>query len=124
MMRLLQGSYADAVTLVRTCLLVARRLGPGVASGELIFAAACCAAWQGEPLRAAWLHGAGDADIAASLKNRSIIWSDAEQSLREREQSRLRDLMGDAAYADAYRAGAQLSVAEATDLALNRDAAN
>ena len=29
--------------------------------------------------------------------------------------------MGDAAYQDAYRAGAQLSVSEATDLALYRD---
>jgi predicted ATPase/class 3 adenylate cyclase len=120
LLRLIQGRYAEALPLVRTCLLMNRRLGPGVPGAELIFAAACCAAWQGEPVRAARLHGAGDADIAASLKNRSISWSDAEQSLREREQSQLRELMGDAAYEDAYRAGAQLSVAEATDLALNR----
>jgi len=120
-LRLIQGRHEEAVPLVRACLLMSRRLGPGVAAGELIFSAACCVAWQGDPVRAARLHGAGDADIAASLKIRIINWSAAEEELRRREQARLRELMGDVAYQDAYRAGAQLSVSEATDLALYRD---
>jgi hypothetical protein len=101
---------------------MSRRLGPGVGSGELAFAAACIAAWQGDDLRAARLHGAGDADIDVSLEIRTINWSDAEQGLRTREQGALRSRLGDAAYDGAYRAGARLSASEALDLALGRDA--
>jgi hypothetical protein len=124
LLRLLQDRHAEAVPLVRTCLLVKRRLGPGFPGGELIFAAACCAAWQGDYSRAASLHGAGDRDIAASLENRSISWSDREQQLREREQSRLRELLGKTVYSDAYRSGAQLTMEQALELALARDSAD
>ena len=82
LLRLIQDRYAEAATLVRGCLRTSRRLGPGVGSGELIFAAACVAAWQGDDMRAATLHGAGDADIDASLEMRTINWSDAEQGVR------------------------------------------
>jgi len=121
--RLIQGRHAEAVPLVRTCLRLKRRLGPGFAAGELIFIAACCAAWEGDLVRAARLHGAGDRDIAASLENRSINWPDVEQQLREREQAGLRELLGAAAYRDAYESGAQLSAEEALDLALARESA-
>jgi hypothetical protein len=123
-LRLIQGRHAEAVALVRTCLLVKRRLGPGFPGGELIFAAACCAAWQGDYSRAASLHGAGDKDIAAGLENRSINWPDAEQQLREREQGKLKELLGATAYWDAYSSGAQLSPEQALDLALARDSAS
>lgn len=123
LVRLIQGRFAEAVPLVRTCLLTGRRLGPGVPGGELLFAAACCAAWQGDSERAARLHGAGDADIAASLKIRTINWSASEDELRAREQRRLRELMGEAAYEAAYRSGAQLSAHAAVDLALGRNRA-
>jgi hypothetical protein len=122
LLRLIQGRYSEAASLVRNCLLTSRRLGPGVASGELIFAAACVATWQGDDLRAARLTGAGDADIDASLAIRTINWSDAEQSLREREQGRLRERLGDAAYEEAYRSGAELTASQALNLALGRDA--
>ena len=89
LLRLIQRRYAEAAPLVRSAMLLSRRLGPGVPSGELIFAAACCAGWQGDYLRAARLHGAGDADIKASLELRTIKWSQAEQELREREQAML-----------------------------------
>jgi predicted ATPase/class 3 adenylate cyclase len=123
LLRLIQGRHAEAVSLVRTCLQVRRRLGPGVPGGDLIFAAACCAAWEGDPDRAARLHGAGDKDITASLENRSINWPDVEQQLREREQGKLQEQLGEAAYRDAYRSGAQLSPEQALDLALGRDSA-
>jgi len=123
LLRLFQRRHAEAVPLVRTCLPVRRRLGPGVPGGELIFAAACCAAWEGDPDRAARLHGAGDKDIAASLENRSINWPDVEQQLREREQGKLQEQLGEAAYWDAYRSGAQLSPERALDLALGREPA-
>ena len=122
LLRLAQGRYEEAAPLVRGCLLTSRRLGPGVGSGELIFAAACVAAWQGADLRAAALHGAGDADIEVSLEIRTINWSDAEQELRVRVQAQLRDRLGDAAYDEAYRSGAQLTASQALNLALGRDA--
>jgi len=121
--RLIQGRHPDAAPLVRTCLRLKRRLGPAFPGGELIFMAACCAAWEGDLDKAARLHGAGDNDIAASLANRSINWTDLEQQLREREQAQLRDLLGDTSYSAAYQAGAQLSPEQALDLALARDSA-
>jgi predicted ATPase len=125
LLRLIQGQYAEASPLVRTCLLVSRRLGPDVAlSSEMVFAAACCAARQGDYLRAARLFGAGDTDIKASLEIRVIKWSPAEQELREIEQGRLCQLMGHAAYKDAYESGALLPLADAIELALGRDAAS
>jgi predicted ATPase/class 3 adenylate cyclase len=123
LLRLIQGRRAEAAALVRTCLLVGRRLGPGIGGGEMVFAAACCAAWQGDYLRAARLHGAGDADISAALAMRTINWSPAEHELREREQGQLREQLGEKAYQDAYRAGAELSLSQATELALSRDSA-
>jgi hypothetical protein len=122
LLRLIQERYPEAAALLRGCLLMSRRFGPGAGSGELIFAAACIAGRQGNDLHAARLHGAGDADIDKSLEIRTINWSDAEQGVREREQTALRERLGDAAYEQAYRAGAQLSLSQALDLALGRDA--
>jgi len=121
LLRLIQGRFAEAVSLVRACLLMSRRLGSDVLAGELIFSAACCAAWQGDAALAARLHGAGDADIQSSLANRTINWSEAEQQLRESSQGQLREQLGDAAFDEAYRSGARLSFAEARDLALDPD---
>ena len=123
LLRLIQGRHAEAAPLVRNTLMLSRRLGPGVGRGEMIFAAACCAAWQGDYLRAARLHGAGDTEIKASLENRTIRWSGAEQNLHEREQNELQELLGATAYRDAYRSGAQLSSEQALDLALARNSA-
>jgi predicted ATPase/class 3 adenylate cyclase len=122
LLRLIQERYAEAAALLRGCLLMSRRFGPGAGSGELIFAAACIAGWHGDDVRAARLHGAGDADIDKSLEIRTINWSDAEQGVREQEQTALRERLGNAAYEEAYRAGAQLSLSQALDLALGRDA--
>jgi predicted ATPase/class 3 adenylate cyclase len=119
-LRLIQGRTAEAAPLVRGALLWSRRI-PGVSLGEMIFAAACVATWQGDLLRAARLFGAGDVDIDAALEIRMINWSAAEQSLRESEQGRVRELLGDAVYEAAYAEGARLPAAEARDLALGRE---
>jgi predicted ATPase/class 3 adenylate cyclase len=122
LLRLIQGRTPEAAPLVRSCLLTSRRMGPGVGVSEMVFAAACCAAAEGEDLRAARLHGAGDKDINASLELRTINWSAAEQDLREREQRLLRERLGGAVYDEAYRAGAAMTLDQATDLALGRRA--
>ena len=123
LLRLIQGRHAEAVPLVRQVLHTGRRLGPSIPVSEMIFAAACCAAFEGDYLRAATLHGAGDADIEAALAIRMINWSAAEQSLREREQQLVREKLGDEAYEEAYRAGTRLTLARATDLGLSRASA-
>ncbi|HXW86935.1 MAG TPA: adenylate/guanylate cyclase domain-containing protein [Streptosporangiaceae bacterium] len=120
LLRLIQGRTEEAAPLIRGALLFGRRMGPGVVLGEMVFAAACVAASQGELDRAARLFGAGDVDIDAGLAMRTILWSPAEQSLREREQGRVKELLGDAAYQAAYAAGARLTPAQARDLALGR----
>ena len=120
LLRLIQGRTAEAAPLVREVLLSARRMDSGIVSGEMIFASACVAAWRADPELAARLFGAGDVDIDNSLAIRTIKWSAAEQSLREREQARVRDLLGAEAYEAAYQAGARLTSAQARDLALGR----
>ncbi len=120
---LIQGKHAEAVPVVRRCLLVARRIGMRIDASEVILGAACTASFQGDYPRAARLHGAADVDILAARQLRAINWSRAEQALREDEQGQLRELMGATAYADAYHAGSMLSPAQAVELALSRDAA-
>lgn len=121
LLRLIQDRCDEAVPLIRTCLLAGRRLGPGVGFlNEMLFAAACVATWQGDYLRAARLHGAGDVDIDASLKMRTINWSHAEQALRQRDQDALRQHLGDGEFENAYQSGAALARSAAIELALAR----
>ena len=120
---LIEGKHAEAVPVVRRCLLVARRIGMRIDASEVILGAACTTAFQGDYPRAARLHGAADVDLTAAREIRAINWSRAEQDLREREQRQLREMMGAAAYQDAYLAGSKLSPAQAVELALSRDTA-
>jgi predicted ATPase/class 3 adenylate cyclase len=120
---LIQGRPEEAVQVVRRCLLVVRRIGLRIDASEVVFAAACCSAWQGHHAKAAQLHGAADADIKAALEIGAIDWSKAEQDLREREQRQLRELMGPVPYEEAYLAGARLTPAQAVELALSREPA-
>lgn len=117
---LIDGRHADAAPLVRRNLLTARRIGVGVDVAMVVFAAACCAAWQGEHLVAARLHGAADADIRAGLADGTINWSVPERRLQEDEQGRLRQEMGDQAFDDAYRSGGDLTRMQAVELALHQ----
>jgi hypothetical protein len=103
---------------------VARRIGERIDASEVIFGTACCTARQGDYARAAQLHGAADADIKTALEIGTINWSKAEQDLREREQRRLRELMGSGPYEVAYQAGALLTPAQAVELALSREPAS
>jgi len=120
---LLQGKYAEAAQVNRRNLLVARRIGVGLEVGEVVFGAACCATWQEDFPRAARLHGAADAEINAALELGTVVFSPAEQRLRESEQRKLRGLMGDDPFERAYQSGAGLSPGEAVQLALGRGAA-
>jgi hypothetical protein len=120
---LIDGRHAEAEPVIRQCLLFARRTGVMLDVSQAIFGAACCAAWRGDYLKAARLHGAADADMRAALASKTISWSDAEQSLQRREQSTLRDLMGDGPFNESYVMGTGMSRHQAVQLALNRDAA-
>jgi predicted ATPase/class 3 adenylate cyclase len=117
---LLQGRPEEAAPLIRRCLLMARRIGLHLDVSELLFGAACCAAWQGDHVRAARLHGAADRDLSAAIAVGSITLTDPERQLSEREQGTVRQIMGDGGYQAAYRSGAGLSRAQAVDLALGR----
>ena len=120
---LIEGKHEQAAPLVRSCLLTARRIGLHLDVSELLFGAACAAAWQGDLTRAARLHGAAEKEMGVALEVGSISWSGPEEELREREQGGLRRMMGDEAYDAGFRSGAGLSRSQAVDLALGRDPA-
>jgi len=115
---LIEGKPAEAAPMVRRCAQVARRSGIRLDVCEVLFGAACCAAWQGDELKAARLYGAADVRIGYALADGSITWSSMEEQLRLAEQSRLREQMGEAQFSEAYRQGAALSRQQAVELAL------
>jgi len=115
---LMDGRPADALPLVRRCLQVARRAGIRLDVCEVLFGAACCAAWQGDQLKAARLYGAADVRIGYALADGSITWSAVEEQLRTAEQAKLRALMGEHEFGEAYRQGTRLSRQQAVELAL------
>jgi predicted ATPase/class 3 adenylate cyclase len=117
---LMEGRHADAVPLVRSCLLTVRRMGLRLDVSQLLFGAACGSAWQGDRARAARLHGAAERLMSAAIEVGLITWSGPEQQLRDREQATLRQLMGDEAYEAGFRSGAGLSRSQAVELALGR----
>jgi non-specific serine/threonine protein kinase len=117
---LIDGDHARAEPLIRQSLLVVRRLGFNAGVSELLVGAACCATWGGDYDRAARLHGAADADIKAALEVGAIRWTKAERSLQDKDQTKLRELLGDESYDTAYRSGTELSPQKAVELALGR----
>jgi predicted ATPase/class 3 adenylate cyclase len=117
---LIDGSPGQAEPVVRRCLLVVRRLGFDADASQLLVGAACCATWRGDYEKAARLHGAANVDLKAALKAGAINWSKAERNLQEKDQTKLREILGDQAYEDAYRQGSQLSPEQAVELALGR----
>jgi tetratricopeptide (TPR) repeat protein len=121
-LRLIQERYADAAPLIRRCLQVARRTGLQIDASQLVLGAACCAAWRGDYDRAARLHGVADADLRRSIELGTIKWSAVEQELRDREQRKLRGLMGDGPFDEAHREGCALTPAQAVELALSPEA--
>ena len=116
---LIEGRPEDALPLVRRCLQVARRSGIRLDVCEVLFCAACCAAYQGDLVKAARLHGAADVRIGYALADGSIKWSPTEEGLRQAEQRKVREVLGEAQYGEAYRHGAALSRQQAVDLALH-----
>jgi hypothetical protein len=121
-MRLIDGEYELAAPLVRQCLLVARRTGALLDVSQIIFGAACVAAWQGHHEVAARLFGAADTDLQAAMADRSIRWTEPEQEVTVREHARLSELMGAEAFGLAFRSGTGLSRVGAVELALGQQA--
>jgi predicted ATPase/class 3 adenylate cyclase len=119
-LRLIQGRPQDAAPAVRRGLLTARRIGHTSGLGQLIFAAACCAAWRGDYPAAARLHGASRVHLARAMELGVIRMLPVEDELRDRELRRLGELMGDGPLAEGIAAGAALSLQQASDLALGR----
>lgn len=115
---LIEGKPAEAVPLVRRCLQVARRSGIRLDVCEVLFSAACCAAWRQDQEKAAMLFGAADLRIGYALADGSITWSATEEQLRVTQQRQLRELMGESSFDEAYRRGAALSRQQAVELAL------
>jgi predicted ATPase/class 3 adenylate cyclase len=121
-MRLIDGEYELAAPLVRQCLLVARRTGVFLDVSQVIFGAACIAAWHGHHELAARLFGAADTDLQAAMADRSIKWTEPEQELTAREHARLSELMGAGPFESAFRSGTGLSRGGAVELALGHPA--
>jgi predicted ATPase/class 3 adenylate cyclase len=115
---ILEDRHGDALPLLRRCLQVARRSGIRLDVGQVLFGAACCAAWQGNLLKAAQLHGAADVRIRYAIADGSISWHPLEERLRLTEQGKLRKLLGDVKFDLAYQQGAGLSRLQAVELAL------
>jgi len=99
---------------------VVRRLGFDADASLLLVGAACCATWRGDHDTAARLHGAANVDIKAALEAGAINWTRAEKKLQEKDQAKLREILGERAYEVAYHRGAQLSPDQAVELALGR----
>ena len=117
-MLLIDGDYERAAPLLRQCLLVARRTGVLLDVSQVIFGSACIAAWQGRHELAARLFGAADTDLRAATADASIQWTEPEQQLTSREHAKLRALMGDVPFEEAFRSGTSLSRTAGVDLAL------
>ena len=120
-MLLISGEYERAASLLRQCLLVARRTGVRLDVSQLIFGSACIAAWQGRQELAAKLFGAADTDVAAATADGSIRLIEPEQQLMDREKTKLRAEMGAGPFDAAFRSGTGLSRVAAVELALSRD---
>ncbi len=115
---LIEGKPEEAVPLVRRCLQFARRSGIRLDVCEVLFGAACCAAWQADHAKAARLHGAADVRIRYAIADGSISWSSLEERLRAAEHARLRTELGAELFDEFYQQGALLSRQQAVELAL------
>jgi predicted ATPase/class 3 adenylate cyclase len=120
LLHLIEGDRENVVSMARGLLLTARRLGTGIGAGEVILAAACCAAWQDEGEKAARLFGAADAGLADLNPHGRVGWSPAKLRLRDAEYDRLRQLMGEDAFQAAYQEGHGLTRLQAVEVALDR----
>ncbi len=116
---LIMGRHADAVPVVRYCLLTARRVGMLLDVAQVLLAAACCATWQGHQVEAARLHGAADVDMRAALANKTINFCEPERELQQRELALARERLGEERYLQEYQAGGRLSRYQAVQLALS-----
>ncbi|MGC9961937.1 MAG: hypothetical protein ABSE47_08550 [Acidimicrobiales bacterium] len=115
-----EGDYDPAAPLLRSSLLLARRIGLRQELAGLLFGAACLAPHRRDLLQAARLHGAADVAIAGGLAGGNINWTEMEQGVRDEDQPRLRAAMPSEDFERAYEFGAGLTPQQAVELALGR----
>jgi predicted ATPase/class 3 adenylate cyclase len=116
---LIMDRHAEAVPVVRHCLLTARRVGMLLDVAQVLLAAACCATWQGHSVEAARLHGAADIDMHTALANKTINFCEPERELQQRELALARERLGEERYLQEYEAGTRLTRYQAVQLALS-----
>ncbi len=114
------GEIEAATSLVRQCLITARRLALRSQLCGVLFSAACCATWNGDLVRSARLHGAADAAVAEAIAGRVFGWTASEDRVREEARAKIREELPPDVLQSEYLRGASLSVAQAVDLALGR----
>jgi len=112
--------FVRAESMLRHCLLLARRIGLSQDLSSVLFGSACCATWRGDHHKAAQLHGAADVAIASGLTDGTIRWTAIEEQMRGQDQARLRHEMGAEDFELDHRLGQALSRQQAVDLALGR----
>jgi predicted ATPase len=122
---LLQTDVDEAERAARIALVAARRRRAvlPLQGSFALWALACCATRRGDLERAARLTGAHDGLVAlldASSAPEIAVWTPLEQKERDGNRDRLRALLGDGAFARAYKEGMNLDVGVACDLALER----
>lgn len=123
---LLQGEPAAAAQCCHKSLVLSRTAGRRKDATTAIFKLFCCATGIGDYLLGAQLTGAHDVlhaaymneDVAPEGAYRWNKWSHLEQKVREENQERLRQALGEAEFERAYTVGRGLSFNDAADLAL------
>jgi hypothetical protein len=122
--RLIQGEVEEPALLSRKSLIASRRRGRRTREGAFeVFILACCATRTGDYRRAAELTGAHDvidAEILATVPAGAYWWSQSELEVRNDNRARLREILGEIEFEQAYARGTKLSFEKAIDLALGR----
>jgi predicted ATPase len=119
---LVQGDFERAAQISRKALIASYRQGFIANVAFMIFIIACCATNTRDYRRAAQLTGFYDAvhDDIVKAATSAYGWNAFRERMRNDNRARLREVLGDAEFEDAYRAGAALSYEQVVDLALDR----
>ena len=119
---LVQGESERAAQVARRTLISSYRQGNIINVAFMMFIIACCATNTRDYRRAAQLTGFYDAvhDGIVETATSAYGWTPFRERMRDGNRARLREVLGDAEFQNAHRAGAPLSYEQAVDLALDR----
>ncbi len=115
---LVLGDYDAAISPLRKCLRRMRRSGFRTNPGDLFAAGACIASWMNEYDAASQLHGAADAVREPAYSTGELFRTDADIAMEQASLERTQVALGHAAFAKAYGSGRELTLSQASDLAL------